>query len=99
MDVSLRGRVDVHVDEVRNAGRMAHVEPGLLTRLPQGRLGRRFARLEVTTRLEPPPEAAVPVQHGAAPPDHDPGSREVDRTGVAIERGGQRPEGPEDAIP
>lgn len=83
MDVAAGGRVHVHVDQA--AIPQPEVKAGLLDRLPQGRVGRRLARLQVAARLQPEPQQLVAVEEQAARAGHDGRGGDVGEVGFAVE--------------
>ena len=85
MDVAGGGRVDVDVNEVGAARRVAQGETGFLHRLAQRGGGRVLPLVEVTTGLEPDAQPPMPVEHGAARAGHDRRGGDVGRVGVAAE--------------
>ena len=90
VEVDVRpGWVHIQVDELRPGVGMADQESGLLPRLPQRRLRRGLAGVEVPARLHPAAYPLVPVQHRASQPDHDGRARYVNRVPMPVERVGQ----------
>jgi len=81
MDVPVRSRMLVEMEDRRATVRMSDRDPRLLVRLPDRRILGRLAGLEVTARLEPAAEAPMEMeQHRPGPVvDDDGGCRHVRR--------------------
>ena len=81
MEVTVRTRVLIEVDDHRPAAGMAHRHGGLFDRLPYGCVLRALSGLDVTAGLEPASEAAVQVQQHDVPRriEHDGGRGDMDR--------------------
>jgi hypothetical protein len=83
------GRVGVEVQQHRSTGRVAHGETGFLARLAQRGGPRCLARVQMTARLQPAPEALVPVQDRPSATGHECGAGDVDRIILPAERIGE----------
>jgi len=80
MEVTIRTRVLIEVDDHRPAAGMAHRHGGLLGRLPHCCILWALSGLDVTAGLEPSSEAAVQVQQHDVPRriEHDGGRGDMD---------------------
>jgi len=80
--------VDVHQvgRSIRVAIDEAHVDAGLLDRLPARRLPRRLAGVNVPAGLHPDAEAAMDQQQDPAPSDDERRTGDVHGIGVLVER-------------
>ena len=98
MEVAVRRVVHVEVNQPRATVGVGHVQAELLGGLAErGRL-RRLAGVDVATGLHPDAEAPVPVEHRAAPPDHDARGRHVRRAGVLVARRSQAAQLAQEAV-
>ena len=98
MGVTIGSGMDVHMDEPRTFPGVRKREPGLLLRLSKSRITGLFARVDVTTRLHPAPEAPVHVEDRPPRADHNGRARHVDRIGILVERALESIESSEDAL-
>jgi hypothetical protein len=98
MGVAVGSGMDVHMDEPRTFPGVRKREPGLLLRLSKSRITGLFARVDVTTRLHPAPEAPVHVEDRPPRADHNGRARHVDRIGILVERALESIESSEDAL-
>ena len=74
-------------------------QPGLLARLPPGRLPGGLPRLQVAARLQPQPQPLVAVQDDAARPDDQRRAGHMGGVGLLVEGTRQAAEGHQDAMP
>src|SRR5688572_181325 len=84
--MAARAGVDVDVHELRRPAGEGDLEPGLLMRLAQRPVPRRFTRVDVPAGLEPDPERLVLDQDHAARTDDHRRAGDVDRIGILVER-------------
>ncbi len=99
MRVGVGRLVDVEMDEERARGGMLDGETQFLGGLAQRGGGRGLARVDVAAGLHPDAEPLVPVQDGAAAPDHDARRGDVGRAGVLVTRGVEQAELGQEALP
>lgn len=85
VEMAVRRRVDVGVQEPQRTGRGLHRKAGLLDGLPAGGDLRRLPGVDVSAGLQPTPEAAVAVEEDPAGPDHDGRGGHVGRVRRPIE--------------
>ena len=88
MEVTVRARVLIEVHDHRPTAGMAHLDRGLLERLPDGRILRALSVLDVTAGLEPASQSAMQVQQHDVPRciDHDGGRGDMDGQRRPLER-------------
>lgn len=85
VEMTVRRRVDVCVQQPWRPGRWAHCEAGLLDGLSAGGDLGRLPGVDVPAGLQPAAEATVAVEEDPAGPDHDSRSGHVGRVGLSIE--------------